>query len=310
MLNVGIQHFRLVETINKEGTLTKAAETLHLTQSALSHQLKELETELKVPVFYRKGKRLELSSEGSRFLASAGKILAEIASLEKDLASFKEGKSGSLRITTQCYTAYHWLPRIIKFYKNLSPDINIHIISAASYKPLEYLLANELDIAIVRNRINSPLIHYEPIFEDQLYCIVSVEHPLAQKSRIRIADLQDQELFLPYNDPASGSVPVIELLMEQHGVKPRHLHRIHYTDAIIEMVSSNLGISIMADWIIQPYVETRDIVAVPLPSEVSNRIWYAATCKQTVAIKNFQESLKIHFAGMRVKNSFPLVLSK
>jgi LysR family transcriptional regulator, regulator for metE and metH len=294
-MNISLTHFRLVDTIVKEGTLTRAAETLHLTQSALSHQLKELEQEMGMPVFYRKGKRLELTPEGTRFLRSAEKILAELTSLEADIRQVQKGEAGTLRVTTQCYTAYHWLPRIIKYYKSISPGINIHVVSAATYVPLEYLLRGDLDIAIVRNTLDNPRIRYEPIFEDRVYAIVSRKHPLADRSSMRAEDFQDQELFLPFNDPASGNIPVIENLLKAHHVIPRHVHRIHYTDAIIEMVDANLGITTLADWIVQPYLETRDIVALPLPPEVANRTWCAATCKDTLPIRNFLDCLKLHF---------------
>lgn len=312
-MNIGLHHFRLVDAIVKEGTLTRAAETLHLTQSALSHQLKELELEIGIPVFYRKGKRLELTSEGTRFLHTAERVLAELTSLEADMRDIKEGEAGTLRVTTQCYTAYHWLPRIIKYYKSVCPGVNIHVVSAATYLPLEYLLRGDLDIAIVRNKVDNPRIKYEPIFEDRVYAILSRNHPLASRTHFRVEDFQGQELFLPFNDPASGNVPVIENLMKTHHVTPRHLHRIHYTDAIIEMVDANLGISTLADWIVQPYLETRDIVAIPLPPEVANRTWCAATCKDTLAIRNFLDCLKLHFSGtplnIAVRSIYTLPLS-
>jgi LysR family transcriptional regulator for metE and metH len=296
-MNIGLHHFRLVDTIVREGTLTRAAEDLHLTQSALSHQLKELEQEMGLPVFYRKGKRLELTAEGTRFLQTAEKVLTELASLEADIRHIKEGQAGTLRVTTQCYTAYHWLPRIIKYYKSMSPGVDIHVVSAATYVPLEYLLRGDLDIAIVRNTVDNPRIKYEPIFEDRVYAILSRKHPLASKSLFEVEDFQGQEVFLPFNDPASGNIPVIENLMKSRHITPRHVHRIHYTDAIIEMVDANLGITTLADWIVQPYLESRDIVALPLPGEVANRTWCAATCKDTPAIRGFLECLKVHFAG-------------
>ncbi len=171
-MNIGLQHFRLVNTIVKEGTVTKAAEALHLTQSALSHQLKELERELDTAIFFRRGKKLELSDEGRRFLTSAELILAEISALQEDLFNFKSGLTGTLRIITQCYTAYHWLPCIIKYYKSKCPDINIQIASEATHRPLEYLLRGDLDVGIVKSKINNPNIRYEPIFEDQLLAIM------------------------------------------------------------------------------------------------------------------------------------------
>jgi LysR family transcriptional regulator for metE and metH len=299
-MNIAIHHFSLVSTIVQEGTLTKAAEKLHLTQSALSHQLKELEKELDIPVFYRKGKKLHLSGEGARFLKTAQKILSELTLLETDMHHFKNGETGTLKIITQCYTAYHWLPGIIKNYKKISPGIDIHIVSAATYLPLEYLVKGELDLAIIRNKLNNPVIQYEPLFEDQLFAIVSNEHPLARKRCIKITDFEGEELFFAFNDPATGSVPVIENLLKLNQVKPKHIHRIHYTDAIIELVNANLGISVLADWIVQPYLETKNIRAIKLPPEVAKRTWYAATCRQTPAINNFLECLKLHFTKMRM----------
>lgn len=297
-MNIGLHHFRLVDAIVKEGTLTRAADTLHLTQSALSHQLKELEHELGLPVFHRNGKRLELTSEGTRFLRAAERVLAELISLEADLRHVREGVGGTLRLTTQCYTAYHWLPGIIKQYKQISPSVNIHVVSAATYVPLDYLLRGDVDIAIVRNQLEHPRIKYEPIFEDQVYAILSKSHSLAGKKRFEVEDFAGQEIFLPFNDPASGNVPIIENLMKSRHVTPHHVHRIHYTDAIIEMVDANLGVSTLADWIVQPYLESRDIVAIPLPAEFANRTWCAATCKESIAIRHFLDCLKDHFSGI------------
>lgn len=299
-MNIALHHFSLVSTIVQEGTLTKAAEKLHLTQSALSHQLKELEKELDIPVFNRQGKKLLLTNEGERFLKSAQKILSELTMLESDMQHFKAGETGTLKIITQCYTAYHWLPGIIKNYKQVSPGIDIHIVSAATYLPLEYLVRGELDIAIIRNRMNNPAIHYEPLFEDQLFVIVSNDHPLARKRSIKISDFEDEELFFAYNDPATGNIPMIENLLKHNQVKPKHIHRIHYTDAIIELVSANLGISVLADWIVQPYLETKNIRAIKMPPEVAKRTWYAATCRQSTAINNFLHCLKQHFTNMRL----------
>jgi len=296
-MNIALHHFKLVDTISKEGTLTKAAETLHLTQSALSHQLKELERELDVEIFNRKGKRLHLSEQGYRFLRSSEKILAELRSLEEDINNYKNGKTSKLSISMQCYTAYHWLPGIIKYYKRRWPDINIQILSDATRRPLEYLMNGDLDIGIIRTQMVNTKIRYEPIFEDSLVAIINKDHPLAKKSVIEIADFKDEELILPLYDPSYQDTPVIESLIQAQQVKPKTLHRIHYTDASIEMVSAGLGITVMADWIVEPYLKDRNIVTRPLHHSVGKRSWYAATCKQTPAIQNFLECLKMYFSG-------------
>ncbi len=301
MMNIPLQYFKLVDTIVKEGTLTKAATRLHLTQSALSHQLKELETELGLPMFYRNGKKLLLSDEGARFLSSAEKILSELKLLESDMHHFKQGTTGTIRISTQCYTAYHWLPRIIKYYKDINPGVDIHIVSGATQDPLEFLLRGDLDVAIIRHKLDNSSIQYEPIFRDQLYVILSTDHPLARKNNISITDFEGEELYLQY--PSAGNIPVIETLIKAQQVKPKYIHRIHYTDAIIEMVNANMGISVLADWIVQPFLETKDIVIKPVPYEVAKRTWYAATCRKNTPIRNFLDCLKYHFAEMTINNN-------
>src|ERR1700753_2138163 len=296
-MNIALHHFKLVDTISKDGTLTKAAKTLHLTQSALSHQLKELERELGVNMFNRQGKRLHLSEQGYRFLRSAEKVLAEIKTLEEDLNNYKNGKTGKLTISMQCYTAYHWLPGIIKYYRKRWPDINIQILSDATRRPLEYLMNGDLDIGIVRTQMVNTKIRYEPIFEDRLTAVICKDHPLAKKDIIEITDFHDEELILPLYDPSYQDTPVIEALIQAQQVKPKNLHRIHYTDATTERVNADLGITVMADWIVEPYLKDRNIVAKPMHHSVAKRSWFAATCKQTPAIQNFLECLKMYFAG-------------
>ncbi|MFI5157531.1 MAG: LysR family transcriptional regulator [Sphingobacteriales bacterium] len=296
-MNIAIHHFKLIDTISKEGTLTKAAATLHLTQSALSHQLKELEKELGVDVFNRNGKKLHLSEQGYRFLRSSEKILAELKSLEEDINNYKNGQTSKLTISMQCYTAYHWLPGIIKYYKSRWPDINIQIMSEATSRPLEYLMNGDLDIGIIRTQMVNTKIRYEPIFNDRLTAIISKDHPLAKKEVIEIADFQGQELILPLYDPSYQDTPMIESLIQAQQVRPKTLHRIHYTDATIEMVNANLGITVMADWIVEPYLKNKNIVSKPMHHSVASRSWFAATCKQTPAIQNFLECLKMYFSG-------------
>src|ERR1700744_800007 len=296
-MNIALHHFKLIDTISKEGTLTKAADVLHLTQSALSHQLRELEKELGVEVFNRHGKKLHLSEQGYRFLRSAEKILAEIKNLEEDINNYKQGKTSKLSISMQCYTAYHWLPGIIKYYKSRWPDINIQIMSEATRRPLEYLMNGDLDIGIIRTQMVNTKIRYEPIFEDRLTAVISKDHPLAQKDVIEIADFHNEELILPLYDPSYQDTPMIESLIQAQQVKPKTLHRIHYTDATIEMVNAGLGITVMADWIVEPYLKDRNIITKPLHHSVARRAWVAATCKQTPAIMNFLECLKLYFSG-------------
>jgi LysR family transcriptional regulator for metE and metH len=106
-LNLEIRHFRLVQAIAEEGTVTAASRRLHLTQSALSHQLKDIEDRLGVPLFLRLGKKMILTPAGGKLLGSARPILDEVQRLEEEVANLARESEGVLRIATECYTAYH-----------------------------------------------------------------------------------------------------------------------------------------------------------------------------------------------------------
>src|ERR1700744_6095166 len=170
-------------------------------------------------------------------------------------------------------------------------------MSEATRRPLEYLMNGDLDIGIIRTQMVNTKIRYEPIFEDRLTAVISKDHPLAKKDVIKITDFHNEELILPLYDPSYQGTPMIESLIQAQQVKPKRLNRIHYTDATIEMVNAGLGISVMADWIVEPYLKDRNIVAKPMHHSVSRRSWFAATCKQTPAIQNFLECLKMYFSG-------------
>jgi LysR family transcriptional regulator for metE and metH len=295
-MNISLRHFKLVDTVSKEGTLTKSALALHLTQSALSYQLKEIEREMDTEIFYRKDKMMVLTANGTRFLQSAEKILAEIKSLEEDISNFKSGKTGRINISIQSYTAYHWLPAIIKNFREASPDINIHIVSEASKRPLEYLVRGDVDLALVRTQMTNTLIQYEPVLKDQLMVVLSNQHALAQKKVFDIADFEGNELIMPVWDASYQATPLIEHLIQVQHIKLNNLHRIHYTDAAIDMIEANLGIGVIPDWILKPYLNTRAIVAIPVSAVIAPRVWYAATIKQTPAINHFAACLTDYFS--------------
>src|SRR5262245_32924337 len=116
-MEVDVRHLKLVATVAERGSLTKAGDQLHLTQSALSHQLRDLEARLATPLFLRVGKRMVLTPAGDRFLTLARRVLADIDDAEYEVKRLGGNHRGLLRITTECYTCYHWLPPLLKLFR-------------------------------------------------------------------------------------------------------------------------------------------------------------------------------------------------
>ena len=105
-----IRHLKLIREVARTKSLSKAKDSLYLSQSALSHQLKEVEGQLGTQLFHRVNKQLILSTAGKMVLDSAEKVLTELESTERSIKKYVSGQSGTIRLATQCYTCYHWLP--------------------------------------------------------------------------------------------------------------------------------------------------------------------------------------------------------
>ena len=132
-----IRHLRLIKAIVEEGSITKAIDKLHLTQSALSHQLKEAEYQLGTNIFLRQNKKLILTKAGEKLYATANEILDKLSDTEKEIKQLIFGEVGEIRISTECYSSYHWLPSVLKQFHLLYPNIELKIVMEATHYPLQ-----------------------------------------------------------------------------------------------------------------------------------------------------------------------------
>src|SRR6185369_11470799 len=148
-MDLEVRHLRLVKEVNAAGSLTRAGAALHLTQSALSHQLRDIESRLGTPLFLRVGKRLVLTAAGDRLLASATDVLERLRQAEHDIREMSRDRAGSLRITTECYTCYHWLPPLLLRFRRSFPRVEVRIDVEGTHHPVEMLLAGKIDIGIM-----------------------------------------------------------------------------------------------------------------------------------------------------------------
>ena len=117
------QHLRIVKAIQTHGTMTEAAKSLFLTQSALSHAMKKLEHEFDVPLWQKEGRRLILTQAGESLLGLAQRILPQFEHTESQLRRFAQGKQGILRIGMECYPCFEWLLKIVAPFLKAFPDV-------------------------------------------------------------------------------------------------------------------------------------------------------------------------------------------
>lgn len=245
------RYLRLIKTIVEEGSITRAIDKLHLSQSALSYQLKEAEVQIGTPIFFRRNKKLILTPVGKKLYNTANKVLKEIDETESEIKKLISGETGTIRISTECYTSYHWLPAVLKKFKNEFPNVEIQIAFEATHKPIEKLKQGELDLAITSNPESKDQVEYIELFTDEMHAVVSPQHHWADKPFVTAEDFRDVKLII-HSLPLE-TVSIYRSLLTPKGIEPKDLIILPLTEASIELVKANMGVIVMAEWALKPY---------------------------------------------------------
>ena len=267
------RHLRLVLAIVDEGGLTRAGQRLHLSQSALSHQLKQVESSLGVTLFLRIKRRLVLTDAGRRLVDRARPIVADLDALRDDMNEHTRGERGTLRIATECYTAYEWLPPVLKRFHKRHAGVDVSIAVEATSDPIRALSAGDIDLAIVTGDLDAPGLETHELFRDELLLVVPPGHRLARRRVIRPADLTRERLLL-YTPPGENFFYRDFFASGAHS--PARVDVVKLTEAVLSMVRAGLGITVAAAWAIAPSLRSGALVGVRLGREGFVRQWRAA----------------------------------
>jgi LysR family transcriptional regulator for metE and metH len=280
-MDLEVRHLKLVQAVTAHGSLTRAGTELHLTQSALSHQLRDIELRLGSSLFLRVGKRMVLTPAGEQLLQSANDVLAMIERTEETIRRLAGAGGGVLRVSTECYTCYHWLPSLLKAYRRAHPRVEIQVVADATQHPLPYLLDGRLDVAIVSDPVRDRRLVARRLFDTEMVVIVEPRHPLATQPYVRAEDFARETLFIY---PPKEESTIYQEVLVPAGIRPAELQQIQLTEAIIELVKAGMGIAVLARWAVDPYVKAGALCAVPLTRQGFTRTWSAATLKDIVRI--------------------------
>ena len=289
------RHLRLVAAVAEHGNLTRAGRVLHLTQSGLSRQLLDLETRLGLPLFHRLGKRMVPTPAGERLLAAARRTLPQLGDVEEELRRLAGGRAAILRVSTECYTCYHWLPRVLARFERRFPGVDVQIVAEVTHHPVPALLDGRIDLAIISNDDHDDRLAYLSLFTDELVAVLPPDHPLAGKPFLTAADFADQHLFVYLLPPAENDIFV--KLLEPAGVMPRRVSAIQLTEAILELVKGGAGVAVLARWAVRPHLKAGELRAVPLTRRGLERRWRAAMLRQTPLPLHLREFASLLAAG-------------
>jgi LysR family transcriptional regulator for metE and metH len=269
------RQLRMLVAIADEGTVTRAAATLNVSQPALSHGLRALEKSVGVSLFARRPRGLVPTEAGERLLRTARSVLREIERARTEIAGRAIGRGELLRLSTECYTAYHWLPAALTQFERRFPAVTVQVVVEATRRPLPALLEGSLDVAIVSTRSRNARIAYHGLFDDELVVVMAPAHRLVAAPFVAAEDLAAETLFM-YPIPREDS-DVFQRVLLPARVEPARLVPVELTEAILELVRAGRGVAVLARWAVAPDLGSGRLLARRLTRRGLRRRWFAAT---------------------------------
>lgn len=248
-----IKHLQTIKLIKETGSLVDAAERLFVTQSALSHQLKDLETRLDVQLVLRKSRPLKLTSAGERLFKLAEEIIPMMQNAERDVARLAGGETGRLHIAIECHSCFNWLMPSITAYREHWSEIELDLSTAFNFLPLPALLRGDLDLVLTSDPQNIAGITYEPMFSYEGKLAVAKTHPLAKKSFVLPKDLSDQTLIT--YPVEQDRLDVFTRFLDPAGEEPAAIRTAELTLMIVQLVASGRGVTALPNWALKEFVD-------------------------------------------------------
>lgn len=255
---IELRHLRSLAAIADTGKLVHAASRVHLTQSALSHQMRALEEHYGAPLFQRTGAGLRFTPAGQRLLQLARETLVAVADAERDLVRLKGDPGGDLRIALECHTCFDWLMPVMDAFRGRWPEVEVDLLAGFHSDPLALLQSGKAELVIGSQKPRGRDYVALPLFRFEILAVLPVEHRLRAKRRIEAADLKGETL-ITYPVPEER-IDLIRQVLKPAGIKLKR-RTAELTVAILQLVASRRGISALPNWGVRNYVDLDYVIA-------------------------------------------------
>jgi len=255
-------HLEIVGAVDRYGSLTAAAEKLHLTQSALSHTVRKLEDQLGVAIWYREGRSLRPTQAGQYLLAAAKRLLPQLSHVEESMLQFARGERGSLRIGMECHPCYQWLLKVVSPYLAAWPGVDVDVKQEFQFGGIRPLFGYEIDMLVTPDPLHKPGVRFEPVFDYEQVLVVGQQHPLRNAEHVQPIQLADETLI---TYPVSiDRLDIYTRFLTPAGISPRRHKTIETTDIMLQMVASGRGVAALPRWLVEEQSAKFDVVPVKL----------------------------------------------
>jgi DNA-binding transcriptional LysR family regulator len=280
-MSLGIRDIHRLEVflaVVQHGSFTRAAEHLFLTQSAVSHQIASMESDLGIELLTRSRKAVEPTAVGKVLAEEARRVMASLEQAESAVKLAARPGAGRLRIGASATACQHLIPDPLREFQDCFPDYSLSVTPGDSPQVAEAVTNGDVDLGIViqpeqRSSASSKL-DYHALFDDELGLIVGRLHPWAARGKVDRRDLPNQRL-IQYSR-SSTTFRLVERYFVQMQAPLRDPIELGSVEAIKELVKLGLGVSVMAAWVARPELARRSLVWLPLPGPKLKRRWAVA----------------------------------
>lgn len=267
-----LRHLKLIVTVAEAGSVTRAGTRLHLTQPALSHQLRFIEEQVGEKVFVRSRRGMRLTPVGEKLYAAASRVIVAFRGFEREARRISEAGRPTVRLAMETDA---WTGRALQLFEMQHPGIEVKLVEGARHRPFDALAAGRIDVAMVTRPVPDSDIQVRPLFRDEIVVIVRPDHALAGRPYCELDDLCGEPLLL-----YPGSAEERELrsaALDRDSVQPSRVADVEGTDSIPALVAGGFGVSVMSRIAVREAVASGEVVALPLTRQGSFRTWNAAT---------------------------------
>jgi LysR family transcriptional regulator for metE and metH len=255
-------HLVIIREVERQGSLTAAAATLFLTQSALSHTVKKIEQQLGTPIWDRDGRSLRLTQAGHYLLALANRLLPQFEHAEARMKQYADGERGTLRIGMECHPCYQWLLKVVSPYLARWPDVDVDVKQRFQFGGIGALFGYDIDVLVTPDPLMRPGLRFEPVFDYEQVLVVSERHALATARYVKPEQLVDETLIT--YPVETDRLDIYNHFLRPAGVVPRRHKTIETTDIMLQMVASDRGVAALPRWLADEYAERMPVVSVKL----------------------------------------------
>lgn len=243
------RHLQTVAAIADTGSLTSAARRLHLTLSAVSHQLREIESLFGTSLFDRKARPIKTTAAGERLLQCARVTMPLFAQAEADVLSLARHEPAErLFLALECHSCIEWLLPALDELRTSRPDLDVDLRLGPRFDPIPALLSREVDAVLSTDRTPNPEVHHSALFRYEIVLLLSAEHALALENGVSVEPLDlAEQAFVTYPVELSR-LDFYTRFLRPAGIEPQVARTAELTSVLVQLVRSRRGIAALPRW--------------------------------------------------------------